>query len=234
MMQIRRSDERGHANYGWLDTRYTFSFADYHDPKHMGFRTLRVINEDRVNPRGGFGAHPHRDMEILTYVLSGALTHKDSMGHVSTLRANEFQRMSAGTGIVHSEYNDSRTDPVHLLQIWIRPEEHGITPSYEQMALPPEEKNGKLRLVAAPKGDGNGILRIQQDARVLVGAADPGETLEYSLASGRGAWVHLIRGRAEVNGTDLKAGDAAALTGETALQIRSLAPESEAIVFDLA
>src|SRR5438270_8982616 len=166
MITIRKSNERGRVNHGWLDTQHTFSFASYYDPGHMGFRSLRVINEDRVSPGRGFGAHPHENMEILTYVLSGALAHKDSMGNTETIRANELQRMTAGTGIVHSEFNASRTDPVHLLQIWIEPGAYGLKPSYEQVSLTEEQKRGKLLPVA---GEG-GLLEIHQDARVLIGA----------------------------------------------------------------
>lgn len=230
MINIRKSNERGHANHGWLDSHHSFSFASYYDPKHMGFRSLRVINDDRVSPGRGFGSHPHRDMEILTYVLSGALAHKDSMGNVETLRANELQRISAGTGIVHSEYNASSSEPVHFLQIWIEPGKAGLTPSYEQVTLNEDEKRGKLLLVAAPEG---GKLKIHQDARVLVGAASPGEPLNYDLAQGRSAWVHVVHGNATVNGKEVSEGDAAAVTGETALSIDAQSA-AEVLVFDLA
>jgi redox-sensitive bicupin YhaK (pirin superfamily) len=230
MINIRKSNERGHANHGWLDSHHSFSFASYYDPKNMGFRSLRVINDDRVSPGRGFGSHPHRDMEILTYVLSGALAHKDSMGNVETLRANELQRISAGTGIVHSEYNASSSEPVHFLQIWIEPGKAGLTPSYEQVTLNEDEKRGKLLLVAAPEG---GKLKIHQDAWVLVGAASPGEALKYDLAQGRSAWVHVVRGSATVNGQAVSEGDAAAVTGEKSLTID---PQSaaEVLIFDLA
>jgi redox-sensitive bicupin YhaK (pirin superfamily) len=230
MITIRKSNQRGHANHGWLDTNHTFSFASYYDPKNMGFRALRVINEDRVSPGRGFGSHPHRDMEILTYVLSGALTHKDSMGNVETLRANELQRISAGTGIVHSEYNASPDEPVHFLQIWIEPGEHGIKPTYEQTAITEEQKRGKLLPVA---GEG-GLLQIHQDARVLIGAADAGQTLTYALTPSRAAWVHVVRGEALVNGKALSTSDAAAVTGESSLSIQGLNGEGEVLVFDLA
>jgi redox-sensitive bicupin YhaK (pirin superfamily) len=230
MITIRRSNQRGHANHGWLDTNHTFSFASYYDPKNMGFRALRVINEDRVSPGRGFGSHPHEDMEILTYVLSGALAHKDSMGNVETLRANELQRISAGTGIVHSEYNASPSEPVHFLQIWIEPGEYGIKPTYEQVSLTEEQKRGKLVPVA---GDG-GLLQIHQDARVLIGAADAGQTLTYGLAPKRGAWVHVVRGDALVNGKALSTSDAAAVTEESSLSIQALNGAAEVLVFDLA
>ena len=230
MIAIRKSHERGHANHGWLDTNHTFSFASYYDPRNMGFRALRVINEDRVSPGRGFGSHPHQDMEILTYVLSGALAHKDSMGNVETLRANELQRISAGTGIVHSEYNASPDEPVHFLQIWIEPGEHGIKPTYEQTAITEEQKRGKLLPVA---GEG-GLLQIHQDARVLIGAADAGQTLTYALTPSRAAWVHVVRGEALVNGKALSTSDAAAVTGESSLSIQGLNGEGEVLVFDLA
>ncbi len=179
MTEIRKSNQRGHANHGWLDTSHTFSFATYYDPKHMGFGPLRVINEDRVSPGKGFGSHGHQDMEILTYVLSGALAHKDSMGNVETLNANDLQRISAGTGIVHSEFNASRTEPVHFLQIWLEPAADGLTPSYQQLSLTEEEKLGKLVLVASPEG--GGPLKIHQDARVLIGQVEAGRELTHEL-----------------------------------------------------
>jgi len=230
MIAIRKSHERGHANHGWLDTNHTFSFASYYDPKNMGFRALRVINEDRVSPGRGFGSHPHQDMEILTYVLSGALAHKDSMGNVETLHANELQRISAGSGIVHSEYNASPSEPVHFLQIWIEPDEHGIRPAYEQVSLTEDQKRGKLLPVA---GEG-GLLQIHQDARVLIGAADAGQTLTYELTPGRAAWVHVVRGEALVNGKALSTSDAAAVTEESSLSIQGLNGRAEVLVFDLA
>jgi redox-sensitive bicupin YhaK (pirin superfamily) len=231
MTTIRKSEERGHADHGWLNTHFTFSFADYFDRKHMGFRSLRVINEDRVAPGGGFGAHPHDNMEILTYVLSGELAHKDSMGNVETVRAGELQRMTAGTGIVHSEFNASKRDEVHLLQIWIKPAEKGLKPGYEQIALNQAEKLGKLVLVAAPEG---GAMKIHQDARVLVGEVAQGAELRHELAAGRGAWVHVIQGSASVNGEELATGDAAAVTEENAVVIGGKAEKSEVMVFDLA
>src|SRR6516162_1537294 len=217
MITIRKSDQRGHANHGWLDTSHTFSFATYYDPKHMGFGPLRVINEDRVSPGKGFGSHGHQDMEILTYVLSGALAHKDSMGNVETLNANDLQRLSAGTGIVHSEFNASRTEPVHFLQIWLEPAADGLTPSYQQLSLTEEEKLGKLVLVASPEG--GGPLKIHQDARVWIGQVEAGRELTHNLEAGRQAWVHVIRGAATVNGRALATGDAAAVTGETSVRL---------------
>jgi redox-sensitive bicupin YhaK (pirin superfamily) len=231
MITIRKSNERGHANHGWLDSYHTFSFANYFDRRHMGFRSLRVINEDRVAPGSGFGAHGHDNMEIISYVLSGALAHKDSMGHEEMLRAGELQRISAGTGIVHCEYNASKTEPVHFLQIWLMPGAQQLTPSYEQVALPDEEKQGRFALVAAPEG---GAMKIHQDARVLIGRPEPGTALHYSLDRDRGAWVHLIRGEAAVNETDLSTGDAAAVTNESALTIQGKSPDAEVLLFDLA
>jgi redox-sensitive bicupin YhaK (pirin superfamily) len=231
MITVRKSNERGHANHGWLDTHHSFSFASYYDPKHMGFRSLRVINEDRVSPGRGFGAHPHENMEILTYVLDGALAHKDSMGNTEVLRANEFQRITAGTGIVHSEFNASTTEPVHFMQIWIEPAKDGLKPSYEQIAITDEDKNGRLKLIAAPEG---APLKIHQDAKVLVGAATGSEALEHTLAPKRSAWVHVIRGEAKVNGASLAAGDAVALTNEEKVTVTPTRDNVEVIVFDLA
>jgi redox-sensitive bicupin YhaK (pirin superfamily) len=232
MITIRKSDERGHANHGWLNTFHTFSFASYYDPKHVGFGPLRVINEDRVSPGKGFGSHGHEDMEILTYVISGALAHKDSMGNVETLQANDLQRMTAGTGIVHSEFNGSTKDPVHFLQIWIHPAQYGLTPGYEQLSLSEAEKSGRLRLVASPEG-ANGVLKIHQDARVLIGQTDEAKPLDYSVPTGRKAWVHVIHGAASVNGQPLNAGDAAAITDETMIAIRGTRPGAEVLLFDL-
>jgi redox-sensitive bicupin YhaK (pirin superfamily) len=232
MIAIRKSSQRGHANHGWLDTYHTFSFASYYDPKHMGFGPLRVINEDRVSPGKGFGSHGHEDMEILTYVLSGALAHKDSMGNVETLRVNDLQRISAGTGIVHSEFNGSGTEPVHFLQIWLEPAVTGLTPGYQQLSLTEEQKLGKLVLVASPEG--GGPLQIHQDARVLIGQVEAGGELTYGLQPGRQAWVHVIRGAATINGQALATGDAAAVTGESAVSIAGVGPNTEVLVFDLA
>src|SRR5215213_8349140 len=204
MEQIRRSGERGHANHGWLDSYHSFSFADYHDPRHMGFGPLRVINEDRVQPGQGFGTHAHRDMEILSYVLDGALEHKDSMGNGSVLRYGDVQRMSAGSGVTHSEFNHSASEPVHFLQIWLMPERAGIEPGYEEKHFAPETKRGQLRLIAAPQGE-DGAVRIHQDARIYAAILDGAERVDYALANGRGAYVQVIRGSLTVNGQALQA-----------------------------
>jgi redox-sensitive bicupin YhaK (pirin superfamily) len=231
MTTNRKSNERGHADHGWLNSYHTFSFADYFDRNHMGFRSLRVINEDRVSPGAGFGSHGHDNMEIISYVLSGALAHKDSMGNVETLKAGELQRITAGTGIVHSEFNGSGREPVHFLQIWLRPAQSGLKPSYEQTMVTEEQKLGKLVLVAAPEG---GAMKIHQDARVLVGQVEAGKRLDYTLDPKRGAWVQLIRGEAVVNGNKLSAGDSAAVTEEGSVAIEGAAPNSEVLLFDLA
>jgi redox-sensitive bicupin YhaK (pirin superfamily) len=234
MMTIRPANERGHANHGWLDTYHTFSFADYYDPRHMGFRTLRVINDDRVAAGQGFGTHPHRDMEIVTYVLEGAVAHKDSMGTGSTIRPGEVQRMSAGTGVFHSEFNPSKTEPLHLLQIWLLPSEPGIEPSYEQKAFEKAEKAGQLRLVASPDGK-DGSVTIHTDASIFAGVFQGGESAELPLAKGRNAWVHVARGKAKVNGRELAAGDGAALVEEAKVRIEGVAgSEGEVLIFDLA
>jgi len=234
MIKVRKSKERGHANHGWLDTFHTFSFANYYDPKHMGFRSLRVINEDRVAPGQGFGSHGHRDMEILTYVLKGSLAHKDSMGHQEVLGPNEIQRMSAGTGVMHSEFNASGTEPVHLLQIWIEPATTGTPSSYEQLGFPPEEKQGKWKFLAIPQG-GNGAARINQDARVSVAELADGDTVSYELGPQRHAWLHVIHGTVTVNGTKLETGDAAALSAEERLSVSGANTNgSEVLLFDLA
>ena len=232
MIAIRQSNQRGHANHGWLDTSHTFSFAGYYDPEHMGFGPLRVINEDRVSPGKGFGSHGHQDMEILTYVLSGALAHKDSMGNVETLYANDLQRITAGTGIVHSEFNGSRTEPVHLLQIWLEPAVTGLEPSYQQLSLTEEQKLGTLVLVASPQG--GAPLKIHQDVQVLIGQVEAGGQLAHRLEPGRQAWVHVVRGAATVNGKSLATGDAAAITAEPAVSIAGTDPNTEVLVFDLA
>lgn len=232
MITVRRSDDRGHAEHGWLDSRHTFSFAGYHDPAHMGFRALRVINEDRVAPGQGFGRHSHRDMEIVSYVLDGALEHKDSMGTGEVIRPGDVQRMSAGTGVTHSEFNASRQSPVHFLQIWLLPERGGIQPSYEQKTFSSSEKAGQLRLVASPDGSDQSVT-IHTDARLYAGLFDAGQTAEHGLAAGRHAWVHVVRGRAKVNGTELGAGDAVALSEERTVRIEGI-DASELLVFDLA
>jgi len=224
MITIRKSEERGHADHGWLDTRHTFSFAGYFDRNHMGFRTLRVINEDRVRPGQGFGTHGHEDMEILTYVLSGELAHRDSMGNVEVLRAGDLQRMTAGTGIEHSEYNASQTEPVHFMQIWIFPSERGLTPGYEQMSIANTPKTNRLVRVAS---------NIHQDARVLIGDVEAGHEVRHELAQGRAAWVHVIRGEVDVNGKPLSTGDAAAVSGEDTVGIAGREGKSEVLLFDL-
>ncbi len=235
MIQVRRANERGHADHGWLDTHYTFSFSDYYDPKFMGFRSLRVMNEDRVQGGHGFPTHPHRDMEIITYVLEGSLEHKDSMGTGSVIRPGEVQKMSAGTGIRHSEFNPSKTEPVHLYQIWILPEREGIKPNYEQKAIPAEEKKGKLRLVASPSGgNGSNAVKLYQDAEIYIAALDKTDAVEHKLRPGRHAWIQVARGAATVNGKDLKAGDGAAISEEAGVQITGSASASEILLFDLA
>jgi hypothetical protein len=232
MIALRLAGDRGHADHGWLNTYHTFSFADYHDPAHMGFRGLRVINEDRVQPGQGFGTHPHRDMEIISYVLEGGLQHRDSMGNGSVIRPGEVQRMSAGTGVTHSEFNASAEELVHFLQIWLFPAERGIEPGYEQKAFPSKELDGVLRLVASPDGR-DGSVTIHTDASLYAGRFDKGSTAELPLAKGRHAWVHLARGKARINGCDLKAGDGAALSEVPAVRIEGIDP-SEVLVFDLA
>jgi redox-sensitive bicupin YhaK (pirin superfamily) len=234
MISIRKSEERGHADHGWLDSHHTFSFANYHDPKHMGFRSLRVINEDRVAPGRGFGSHGHRDMEILSYVLEGSLAHKDNMGHEEVLGPNEIQRMSAGTGVMHSEFNPSSTDPVHFFQIWLEPASTGTPSSYEQIRFDPQEKQGKLKLLAAPDG-GAGVATINQDARVFVAELAQGQEIGYPLGSKRHAWLHVVRGGVTLNGTTLHAGDAAAVDREEKVVVtgQQLEP-SEILLFDLA
>ena len=231
MISVRPAAERGHADHGWLDTRHTFSFASYHDPRYMGFRSLRVINEDRVKPAEGFGTHAHRDMEILTWVLEGALEHKDSMGNGSVIRPGDLQRMSAGTGVTHSEFNPSREAPVHFLQIWLLPRERGLPPGYEQKRFPQEARRGRLRLIAA--GDGReGAVTIHQDAEVWTALLEPGESVRHRLAPGRYAWVHVARGALSLNGSTLGAGDGAAVSDESALEITSAAG-AEVLLFDL-
>lgn len=232
MFQVRKAHDRGHFDHGWLDTYHTFSFADYHDPRFRGFRSLRVINEDRVAPGRGFGTHGHRDMEIVTYVLSGALEHKDSMGNGEILRPGEFQRMTAGSGIEHSEFNPSATEPVHLYQIWLFPEQKGLTPTYEQKAFPPAEQQNRLRLVAAPDGS-EGALSIRQDARIYLATLEPGAAVAHELAEGRHAWLQVLRGRMNVHGNLLAAGDGVAVSDERKLVI-SGTETAEMMLFDLA
>ena len=210
MITLRPGNERGHANHGWLDTYHTFSFDTYHDPEHMGFRSLRVINEDWVAGGKGFPPHGHRDMEIVTYVLEGALQHQDSMGNGSVIRPGEVQRMSAGTGVTHSEYNPSPTERLHLMQIWIKPEARNLEPSYEQKKFPAEGRRGRLQLLASREAN-HGSVKIHQDAALYTALLETGQSVEHSLAPGRGAWIQVARGQVEVNGTSLAAGDGAAI-----------------------
>jgi redox-sensitive bicupin YhaK (pirin superfamily) len=232
MMTIRPAGERGHAQHGWLDSHHTFSFADYYDEAHMGFRSLRVINEDRVAPAQGFGTHPHRDMEIISYVLEGGLEHKDSMGTGSVIKPGDVQRMSAGTGVRHSEKNASNDEGVHFLQIWIMPEKRGIDPSYEQKSFPLEERKGKLRLLASRDGR-EGTVTIHQDAAVYGGVLDRGEAASFELKPSRQAWVHLARGSLSLNGQALGPGDGAAVSGESKLELVGQGGPAEVLVFDL-
>ncbi len=232
MIRIRKSDERGHFHHGWLDTYHTFSFDQYYDPNFVGFRSLRVINEDRVQPGMGFPTHPHRDMEILTYPLEGALQHRDSMGTGSIIRPGELQRMSAGTGITHSEFNASRTEPVHLLQIWLLPERKGLKPSYEQKAFPEAEMRGRLRLVASQDGR-DGSLTVHQDVSLYAGLLEPGQKVSHRLEPSRSAWVQVARGKVHLNGSALEAGDGAATSKEQEIELGS-EDAAEILLFDLA
>ncbi len=234
MITVRKAEARGHFDHGWLDTRHTFSFADYHDDAHMGFRALRVINEDRVTPGQGFGTHGHRDMEIISYVLSGALAHRDSTGGSGVLRPGEVQRMTAGTGVTHSEFNGSTEEPVHFLQIWLLPDRRGHRPSYEQRAYPEAERRGRLRLVASPDG-ADGSTTVHQDARVYATLLARGEQAELPLAPGRHGWVQVARGELELNGVRLRAGDGAALSEEAKASLTGAGDGlAEVLVFDLA
>ncbi len=231
MINIRRSDDRGHANYGWLDTNYTFSFSNYYDPKFMGFRDLRVINEDFIEPNQGFPTHGHKDMEIISYVVAGELSHKDSMGNGETILPNEVQRMTAGTGVKHSEYS-SPTDKTHLLQIWILPDENNLEPAYEQTLFAPEDKKGKLKLVAS-KGGTDGSVHINQDVAVYASILDEGEKVSHELAENRHAWIQIIKGKVDLNGEELNTGDGAAISEEKILRIKSLSDITELLLFDL-
>jgi redox-sensitive bicupin YhaK (pirin superfamily) len=219
MVTIRRSEDRGHADHGWLDSHHTFSFADYFDPKHTQFRSLRVLNEDRVLGGQGFSSHPHRDMEIISYVVSGALEHKDSLGTKAVMRAGDVQRISAGTGVVHSEYNASKEDPVHFLQIWIVPDERGVTPEYAEKSFR-DAAPGKLHLIASKTGR-DGSLSIHRDADVNVARLAQGGKLDYDVVAGRGAWVQLIDGTLAVNGEKIVAGDGAAISDERQVRLES-------------
>ncbi len=230
-LAIRRASERGHADHGWLNSHHTFSFADYHDPAHMGFRALRVINDDTVAPGRGFGTHAHRDMEIISYVLDGELGHKDSLGTGAVIRPGEVQRMTAGTGVRHSEMNPSPKQPVHFLQIWIVPDRTGHAPGYEQKAFPAEERAGRLRLVVAPDG-ADGAITIHQDARLHIGTFEHGQRATHTLAPGRHAWIHVARGTAEVNGVPLGAGDAVSTSDPGRLTVTGTG--AEILLFDLA
>jgi quercetin 2,3-dioxygenase len=232
MLRKRLANERGGGDHGWLNTHHTFSFNDYYDPDYMGFRVLRVVNEDRVQPGRGFGTHGHQDMEIVTYVLGGALAHKDSLGTGSILRPGEFQRMTAGTGIRHSEFNPSETEPVHFYQIWIVPQRRGLPPSYEQRSFPEAERRGRLRLVASPDGR-DGSLSVQQDVRVFLSSLGLGEQVTHQLEPGRYAWLQVVRGAVQLNGLDLAAGDGVAVSEEAALLFRGT-KSSEFMLFDMA
>lgn len=233
MLTLRPSNERGHFDHGWLDTYHSFSFAAYRDPRHVGFRTLRVINEDTVAPGAGFPTHPHRDMEILTYVTQGTLAHRDSMGHEELLRAGEVQVMTAGTGITHSEYNASASEPVKLLQIWIHPRENDLTPRYDQRAFSAADKRAGWVTIAAPEADGE-ALTIAQDTRVLATLVSPETSRSYALAPERHAWVQVVAGTAEVNGVTLSAGDGAAVSDATEVLVKTADEEVELLLFDLA
>jgi len=230
MKTIRKSNERGHANHGWLDSYHTFSFADYYDPKWMGYRSLRVINDDLVMPGMGFGTHPHRDMEIISYVLSGALEHKDSMGNGRVIKAGEFQYMAAGTGVRHSEFNPSQTEPLRLLQIWIQPDTTGVQPRYAERNYANAE-TGKLHLVASKTGR-DGSMAIHQDADLLLAKLDGGQAVQHALAANRHAWVHVAEGEVNINGQTLTGGDAVAVSEEKSLEIAATKP-SQVLVFDL-
>lgn len=231
MITLRPAADRGHANHGWLDSWHTFSFANYYDPEHMGFGPLRVINDDRIAAGRGFGTHGHRDMEIITYVLDGAVAHKDSMGTGSTVRPGDVQRMSAGRGVLHSEFNPQPDAGTHMLQIWIQPDVTGIEPEYDQKSYSADDKRGKLVQVISPDG-ADDSMRIHQDARLYAGLFDGAETAELPLAAGRKAWVHLARGNVTVNGQVLQAGDAVALDGEASVRIEH-GDAAEVLVFDL-
>lgn len=233
MITIRKSDDRGHFDHGWLDTRHTFSFADYWDPEHVNFRALRVINEDRVAPSAGFGTHGHNDMEIVSYVLSGALAHTDSMGNGSTIVPGDVQYMSAGTGVRHSEFNASEKETVHFVQIWIVPDRRGYAPRYGQKTFAEAEKRGQLRLVASGTGD-EGSIAIRQDASLYATILGEGQGVPLEIAKGRHLWVQVLRGEAEISGHRLVAGDGLAASDETSFTLRGAGAEAELLVFDLA
>jgi hypothetical protein len=232
MITIRSAQDRGVANFGWLDSRHTFSFGNYYDPNNMGFADLRVINEDKVTPGQGFGTHGHRDMEIISYVLEGALEHKDSIGTGSVIRPGDVQRMSAGTGIQHSEFNASKTEPVHFLQIWILPETKGIEPGYEQKTFSEEEKRGTLRLVGSRDGR-DGSITIHQDVNLYATALQEGETVNHPLAEGRVAWLQVVRGAVQLNDQPLTAGDGAAISEESSIRLQGASTDAEVLLFDM-
>ena len=232
MIQIRKSNDRGHANHGWLDSRFSFSFAEYYDPKHVEFRTLRVMNDDHIAGGGGFPTHPHRDMEIVTYVLDGTLAHKDSMGNGSTIRPGDVQYMSAGTGVAHSEFNASDKEPVHMYQIWMFPDKNGYKPAYDQKQFDAAEKQGKLRLVVSPDGR-EGSVKIRQDNELYGTVLAPGQAVKHSLKPERHAYVQVARGRVTLNGHELETGDGAAISAEKAVELVGL-KDAEVLLFDLA
>jgi redox-sensitive bicupin YhaK (pirin superfamily) len=232
MMQIRRADERGRTRLGWLDGRHSFSFGEYHDPAHMGFRSLRVLNDDRVAAGGGFDPHPHRDMEIVTWILDGALDHKDSMGNGSTIRPGDIQRMTAGTGVVHSERNPSRTDPVRLLQIWFMPRTRGLRPSYDQKALTGADLDGRFAHAVSPLG-GEGAVKIDQDADLWIARLAPGATVRHEFKAGRHGWLQVARGAVDVNGLALVQGDGLAISDERSVAVTAR-ESAEVLLFDLA
>ena len=233
MITLRPALARGAANFGWLDSRHTFSFGEYYDPNHMGFADLRVINEDKVSPGQGFSTHGHRDMEIISYVLEGALEHKDSMGTGSVIRPGDVQRMSAGTGIMHSEYNASKTEPVHFLQIWILPKQKGIEPGYEQKTFTEDEKRGQLRLVGSRDGR-DGSITIHQDVNLYAAALQEGNTVSHTFGSGRVAWLQVARGAVQLGDRTLTAGDGAAIAQETQITLQGASNDAEVLLFDLA
>ena len=233
MITIRPKDERGIANFGWLDSRHTFSFGNYYDPQHMGFASLRVINEDKVIPAKGFGTHGHRDMEIISYVLSGELAHRDSMGNGSVIRPGDVQRMSAGTGVRHSEFNASDTDPVHFLQIWIMPEQSRLQPSYEEKNFAPEQKQGKLRLVGSPDGRDDSVT-IHQDVNLYLASLSPSDRLTYEIEDNRAVWLQVIKGTIMLDERLLEAGDGAAIVDEASIAIAGNSRDSEILLFDMA
>ena len=232
MLTLRRAEERGKANFGWLDSRHSFSFGHYYDPDHMGFGPLRVINEDRVAPGGGFGMHPHSDMEIVSYVLEGALEHKDSLGTGSVIRPGDVQRMSAGTGIRHSEYNPSKSEPVHFLQIWIIPERKGLKPSYEEKKFAVEDKRGRLRLIGSRDGR-DGSVTIHQDVSLYAAVLGEGDTVRHEIGKGRVGWVQVARGRVTLDGKELRAGDGAAIDAAGTVELAGSPDVAEVLLFDM-